>query len=125
MLHLNQQHTQYNKERLKDRCLAISLFYPMIKTACLQNIIMFLQKIVQQLISERVLKSSTSTQTWDCNALECKRPYGESLKYLKSLGMPYKCEPQTAKLMTRHWFHDFLMFAVWQKCWKTSIFKGL
>ena len=41
--------------------------------------IMLLQKIVQQLISESVLKSSNFTQTWDCNALECKRPYGESL----------------------------------------------
>ena len=42
--------------------------------------IMFLRNIVQQLISESVLKSSTFSQTWDCNALECKRPYGESLK---------------------------------------------
>ena len=40
--------------------------------------------------------------------------------------MPYKHEPQTAKLMTfRHWFHDFLMFAVWQKCWKTSTLRSL
>lgn len=33
--------------------------------------IMLLQKIVQQLISESVLKSRTFSQTWDCNALEC------------------------------------------------------
>ena len=42
--------------------------------------IMLLQKIVQQLISESVLKSRTFSQTWDCNALECNfRPYSESL----------------------------------------------
>ena len=33
--------------------------------------ITFLWKIVQQLISESVLKSRTFSQTWDCNALEC------------------------------------------------------
>lgn len=40
---------------------------------------MFLWKVVEQLIGESVLKSSTFSQTWNCNALECKRPYSESL----------------------------------------------
>ena len=39
----------------------------------------FLWNIVQYLISERVLKRSIFSQTWECDVLECKNLAGKSL----------------------------------------------
>ena len=84
----------------------------------------FLWKIIRWLISERVLKSSISSQTWDCDVLGCKKPCGKSLTS-RAWSSLSKRERETANLRARHWSRDFLTFVVRGVYLKTLILRSL
>lgn len=70
----------------------------------------FYEKRIRWLISERVLKSGISSQTWDCDVLGCKKPCGKSLTS-RAWCSRSKREPEPAKFRG--------------KCLKTSILSSL